>query len=112
MAEVVCQYCWRPTEIDGHNPGCPIEVGTPEAMLEWKRGYQYGWNDNSIPWYRERYYSATFLYGHRVGGKALSMSRSISQPSTMLVGIIQSTKCRGRVRSILLALLLLFEPKT
>lgn len=67
MAEDRCQHCWRPATSDGHNAGCPIELGTPEAMVEWERGYDYGWDDNHIQWYEERYYTRTFIHGYRVG---------------------------------------------
>ncbi len=62
-----CAYCWSPVDIYGHNNGCPVPVGTKEAMNEWQRGYRYGFEDNFIPWGCLRNYSLTFQYGWRDG---------------------------------------------
>ena len=43
-----CKHCECST---GHSRPCPIEIGTPEAMAEWRDGYDYGLEDNFLqPW--------------------------------------------------------------
>ena len=69
MANERCDYC--KSYPSGHKEGCPVELGTPQAMAEWERGYTYGWEDNLIQWYDERYYSKSFIRGYYVGKNAI-----------------------------------------
>ena len=36
-------------------------------MVQWQRGFDYGFRDNFLAWYQLRYYSLPFQYGYRVG---------------------------------------------
>jgi len=62
-----CEYCWQPAVHGGHNIGCPILHGTPEAMARWQRGCDYGFGDNFLTWYQLEYHSLQFQHGYRVG---------------------------------------------
>ena len=53
--------------MEGHNDGCPILIGTLEAMAEWKKGRDYGFGDNFIAWYQVKHYPSPFQCGYRVG---------------------------------------------
>ena len=59
-----CEYCWN--RLGQHNEGCPVEIGMPEAMEEWNRGYEYGFADNYWPYY---WYSPkkTYVLGYIAG---------------------------------------------
>jgi hypothetical protein len=72
-----CNFCWRPSDYpvkageDFHNDGCPLgmnpQPSPEEAMVEWRKGYRYGFDDNYIPPWRYDYYTASFFYGWRAG---------------------------------------------
>ena len=66
---IFCQYCWNPH--GNHNEGCPISVGTLEAMVKWEAGRNQGFHDgvinDYIPWYWWDRYDKSFIYGYRVG---------------------------------------------
>jgi hypothetical protein len=59
-----CRNCGR---ADGHLDACPVQIGTPEAMAEWKRGYEYGFEDNYIHPYSLKLYSPSFCLGYGIG---------------------------------------------
>lgn len=66
-----CRYCWRradePMEVSGvaHHEGCP-ELD-PRFLLEWRRGRNFGFADNNIPYWQRFSYSPAFYLGWRVG---------------------------------------------
>ena len=63
-----CSFCWRPVRFGGHNEGCPVLIGTPEAMEEWRRGRSFGFEDNIInPAQLSRHYPITWVLGYRAG---------------------------------------------
>ncbi len=67
-----CKYCWYPADgILEHNEQCPVLTGTPEAMAEWKRGHEHGFNYDHEEYGRielwNQHYSLTYRMGYRVG---------------------------------------------
>ena len=60
-----CKYCCRSTETDEHKDGCPTKDAG--ALAEWERGYQYGFEDNFVPYWIIAKYSPAFRLGYRVG---------------------------------------------
>lgn len=77
-----CRYCGHPAKCTGpamtedrfHNSGCPvgdITLSENSAMVEWKNGYRYGFEDNYIEPHRYRYHSKTFILGYCRGKNAI-----------------------------------------
>lgn len=69
-----CEYCWHPPRhVEGHkglhNEGCPVI--DEAAMAEWKRGRDYGLDDNRIQTWQYRFYTPAFVFGCRVGNEEL-----------------------------------------
>lgn len=70
-----CEYCRRPGELGGHNEGCPVEIGTSEAMAEWNRGWRQGFHgDHHIKWWEREYYPLTWLLGQDVGYREICVA--------------------------------------
>ena len=70
----------------GHNDGCPILIGAPEAMEEWKRGANFGFEEDRSPRSWDfPHYSKTFILGWRAGAAEIDC----------LVDIAAQSRCFG-----------------